>query len=251
MRPIRAAAAQPVIDSRSLTLTIGVQAETRIVPSETKPDCPFPAQLEMVQALENGRFAIGVPVDVPFSELSKVLQAQLRGRRFPEDGSAPVELEVLNASIGAAGDRLLILLRVKARETKSWFGFGSEATVQIWGKPALDNEKQVLRLTDISLGVESDAAFGMLGAAARAAMPDLEQALAANAVLNLKPYADDAKAKVASALSDFQINSGGVKVEAAVQDARLTDIAFDSNTLRIITEAGGTAKVMVNDLPKW
>src|SRR5258708_25763104 len=47
-------------------------------------------------------------------------------------------------SIGAAGDRLLILLRVKARETKSWFGFGSEATVQIWGKPALDNEKQVL-----------------------------------------------------------------------------------------------------------
>src|SRR5258708_9399200 len=91
-------------------------------------------------------------------------------------------------SIGAAGDRLLILLRVKARETKSWFGFGSEATVQIWGKPALDNEKQVLRLTDISLGVESDAAFGMLGAAARAAMPDLEKALAANAVLNLKPY---------------------------------------------------------------
>ena len=250
MRPVRAAAAQPQIDARNVTLTIGVQAETRIVPNETKPDCPFPAQLELVPPMENGRLAVGVPIDVPFTELNKLLEAQLKGRRFPEDGSAPVEIEVRGASLGAAGDRLLISLRVKARENKSWFGFGAEATVQIWGKPALDNKTQVLRLTDLTLAVESEAAFGLLGAAARAAIPNLEQALASNSVLDLKPYADDAKAKIGLALADFQMNSGGVRVEAAVQDVRLTGIEFDSNTLRVIAEAAGTAKVTVNDLPK-
>src|SRR5438309_1803577 len=48
MRPVRAFAGQPRIDASALTLTIGVQAETRIVPVATKPDCPFPASLDMV-----------------------------------------------------------------------------------------------------------------------------------------------------------------------------------------------------------
>ena len=116
-------------------------------------------------------------------------------------------------SIAAAGDRLLISLRVKAHEKKSWFGFGAEATVHIWGKPALDAKNQMLRLTDLSLAVESEAAYGLLGAAARAAMPYLQQALADNAVIDLKPFAADAKKKIGLALADFQKNSEGVRVD--------------------------------------
>ena len=80
--------------ARNVTLTIGVQAETRIVPTATKPDCPFPAQLELVPPMDNGKLAVGVPIDVPFTELNKLLEAQLKGKRFPEDGNAPVEIEV-------------------------------------------------------------------------------------------------------------------------------------------------------------
>ncbi len=271
MRPIRAAAAQPQVDARNVTLTIGVQAETRVMPTETKPNCPFPAQLELVPPMTNGRLAVGLPIDVPFTELNTLLEAQLKGRRFPEDGSVPVEVEVRGVSIGATqvgysrlgrstlpisgkpeigGDRLLILLRVKAIEKKSWFGFGTEATVQIWGKPVIDQQTRVLRLTDLALAVESEAAFGLLGAAARAAMPYLQKALADNAVLDLKPFAADAKAKISAALADFQMNSGGVKVEAAVNDVRLTGIEFDSHTLRVTAEADGAAKVAVTDLPR-
>ena len=43
VRPVRAVAAQPRIDAAAVTLTVGVQAETRITPAESKPDCPFPA----------------------------------------------------------------------------------------------------------------------------------------------------------------------------------------------------------------
>ena len=98
--------------------------------------------------------------------------------------------------------------------------------------------------------MESDAAFGLLNAAARAATPYLQQALADNAKIDLKPFAADALAKINVALTDFQKDSSGLRVEAAVGDLRLTGINFDSNTLRVIAEAGGTAKVAVTELPK-
>ncbi len=108
----------------------------------------------------------------------------------------------------------------------------------------------MLRLTETSLAVESEAAFGLLGAAARAGMPYLQDALADNAVLDLKPFAADAKAKIAAALKDFQRTSKGVTVDATVSDLRLTGIEFDSNTLRVIAEATGNAKVAVSELPR-
>lgn len=250
MRPVRAAAAQPQVDARNMTLTIGVQAETRILPTETKPSCPFPAQLDLVPPMENGKLSVGLPIDVPFTDINKLLEAQLKGRHFPEDGSAPVDVEVKAMSLAAAGDRLLISLRVKAREKKSWFGFGADAQVLIWGKPSLDQKQQILRLTETSLAVESEAAFGLLGAAARAAMPYLEQALADNAVVDLKPFAADAKKKIGEALAEFEKTGGnGVKVEAAVNNLRLTGIAFDAKTLRVIAEADGSARATVNKLP--
>src|SRR6185503_6991660 len=247
MRPVRAAAAQPQVDARNVTLTIGVQAETRILPTATTPSCPFPAQLELVPPMQDGKLAVGMPIDVPFTEINKILEAQLKGRHFPEDKNAPVDVEVKRAALGAAGDRVLIALHVKAREKKSWFGFGGEADVLIWGKPALDPQNQILRLTDISLAVESQAA--LVSAAARAATPYLEQALADNAVIDLKPFAADAKKKIAAALAEFRQNENGVRVDAAIDDVRLTGIAFDATTLRVIAEANGTARASVTRLP--
>ncbi|MDO9411240.1 MAG: DUF4403 family protein [Pseudolabrys sp.] len=250
MRPVRAAAAQPQIDARNMTLVVGVQADTRITPKESKPECPFPNALDLVPPMENGKLSIGVPIDVPFADLSKLLNAQLKGKRYPEGTNAPVEVEVRSASLAAAEDRLLIALKVKAHERKSWFGFGAEAKINIWGRPKLDQAKQVLTLTDISLAVESEAAFGLLGTAARAAMPYLQQALTENAVIDLTPFLNDARSKISASLADFRKASESVQVDAAITNLRLTGIAFDSNTLRVIAEAEGSAKVAVTDLPR-
>ncbi len=250
MRPIRAAAAQPQIDNHNLTLTIGVQAETRVVPNETKPNCPFPAKLELVPPMRDGVLAVGVPIDMPFTEINKMLDSQLKGRHFPEDGSGRVDVEVLRASLAASGDRLLISLRVKAREKKSWFGFGTEATVHVWGKPQLDQQNQTVRLTNLSLAVESEAAFGLLGAAARAAIPYMQKALADKAQLDLKPFANDAKAKIAATLTEFQQVGNGVRVDTSVNGLRLTGIEFDARTLRVIAEANGNVRVAVTQLAR-
>jgi hypothetical protein len=249
VRPSKAFAAQPRIVPDWVILTLGVQAETRIVPSQTKPECPFPAQLDLtLQQTDQGKVNIALPIDVPFTELNRLLEQQLKGRTFPETDDTPGKVTVLNARVAASGDRLLISLRVHANETKSWFGFGAEATVHIWGKPELDREQQIMRLTDISLDVQSQAAFGLLGTAARAAIPYLQDALAQNAVVDLKPFAASARKSIQDAIADFQKPADGVEVEAAVNDLRLVGIAFDSTTLRIIAEADGNARALVRKI---
>jgi hypothetical protein len=248
MRPTKAVAAQPRIDASAVTLTLGLEAETRITSAQTKPDCPFPATLAIVPPAP-GRVSIGVPIDMAFTELSKLLEAQFAGKTFPEDGSGSVDVTVKRAGIAASGDRLLISLLVNAKEKKSFFGFGGEATVHIWGRPALDQAQQILRLTDIELAVESEAAFGLLGTAARAAMPYLQKALADKAVVDLKPFASNAQKRIAAVISDFQKNEDGVRVAAEITTLRLAGIAFDSKTLRVISEAGGAINVSVTALP--
>jgi hypothetical protein len=250
VRPVRAVAAQPKVDATAVTLTLGVEAETRMVAAETKPDCPFPATIEIVPPMEQGRVSIGVPVDMPFTEVNKLIEAQLKGRTFPENGSGAADVTVQKASVAPSGDRLLISLLVKAREKKSWFGLGAEATVHVWGKPVLDREKQVVRLTEIELSVDSEAAFGLLGTAARAAIPYLKDALAENARVDLKPFAANARKSIEAALAQFRQNEHGVSADAAVTDLRLAGIAYDARTLRVIAEAEGTVKIAVSALPR-
>jgi hypothetical protein len=248
LKPVRAVAAQPRVDASNVTLTLGVEAETRVTTSATKPDCPFPATLTIVPATP-GKLNIGVPIDIPFTDINKIIEAQFAGKTFPEDGSGAVDVTVKQASVAASGDRLLISLLVHAKEKRSWFGFGGEATVHIWGKPVLDQAQQTLRLTDIRLAVESEAAFGLLGAAARAAMPYLQTALAEKATIDLKPFASNAQKKIAAVIADFQKNEDGIKVTAEITSLRLADIAFDSTTLRVIAEAAGAVNVQVKTLP--
>ncbi len=248
MRPTRAIAAQPRVDASAVTLVIGIEAETRITPAQTKPDCPFPATISIVPPTTGG-VAVDLPIDVPFTDLNKILEAQFAGRTFPEDGSGSVDVTVKRASVAASGDRLLISLRVHAKEKKSFFGFGGEADVHIWGKPVLDETQQTLRLTNIELAVESEAAFGLLGAAARAAMPHLQKTLAEKATIDLKPFASNAQQKIAEAIADFQKNEDGVRVAAEITSLKLADIAYDSKTLRVIAEAAGSINVSVTALP--
>jgi len=248
LKPTRAIAAQPRVDASAVTLTLGIEAQTRITQAETKPDCPFPARIDIIPPTPGG-VSIGVPIDVPFTEINKIVEAQFAGRTFPEDGSGPVAVTVKRASVNASGDRLLISLLVNAREKESFLGFGGEANVHIWGRPMLDQTQQTLRLGNIEMAVESEAAFGLLGAAARAVMPHLQKALAEKATIDLKPFMTNAQKKIAAAISDFQKNEDGVRVTAEIASLRLAGFAFDSRTVRVIAEAQGAINVSVTTLP--
>jgi hypothetical protein len=248
LRPTRAVAVQPNVSATAITMTLGIEAETRITPKQTTPMCPFPEKLSVVPPTQP-IVAIEIPVDIPFADVDKIVEAQLVGRNFPEDGSSSVNVTVKHAQVSASGDRLLISLLVNAKEKAGWFGFGGEATVQIWGRPQLDQAHQTLRLSNIELAVESEAAFGLLGAAARAVMPHLQKTLAEKTTVDLTPFLGDAQKMVASAISDLQKNEDGVRVAAEITSLNLADIAYDSKTLRIIAEATGTINVTITGLP--
>ena len=96
--------------------------------------------------------------------------------------------------------------------------------------------------------MQSEAAFGLLGAAARAAIPYLQKALAENAVIDLKPFAASAQQSIDAALAEFQKPVDGVEVEAAVTGLRLIGIEFNSTTLRVVAEAEGTARALVRKI---
>jgi hypothetical protein len=247
MKPIRAIAAQPRVDAQAVTLLMGLEAETRVTSTQTRPDCPFPDKISIVPPTGTG-VSIGIPIDVPFTEINKLIATQMVGHTYPEDGSGPAEITVKSVNVVPSNDRLLISLLVRAREKKSWFGLGAEATVHIWGRPALDQTQQTLRLADIQLAVESEAAFGLLGTAARAVVPQMQQALAQKAALDLKPIAANAREKIAAVIADYQKSEDGLKIDARIDSLTLTDIAFDSKTLRVVAEAGGTLNVYVSKL---
>jgi predicted small integral membrane protein len=248
MKPVRAIAAQPRVDAQAVTLLMGLEAETRVTSTQTKPDCPFPEKISIVPPTGTG-VSIGVPIDVPFTDVNKFIAAQMVGHTYPEDGSGPVDVTVKSVNVVPSGDRLLISLLVRAKEKKSWLGLGAEATVHIWGRPMLDQAQQMLRLADVELAVESEAAFGLLGAAARAVVPRMQQALLQKATLDLKPIAANAREKIAAAIAEYQKSEDGLKVDAKIDSLTLADIAFDSKTLRVVAQAGGSLNVTVTKLP--
>ncbi|CAL79369.1 conserved hypothetical protein [Bradyrhizobium sp. ORS 278] len=248
IKPTRALAAQPVIDSTTTSITIGIEAETKVTPAETKPVCPFPEKITIVPPTTGG-INVAVPIDVPFTELNKLIDSQLAGRTFPEDGSGPVAVTVKHATVVPSGNRLLISLQVKGKEKESFFGFGADATVHIWGRPMVDQAQQILRLSDLQLAVESEAAFGLLGAAARAAIPHLQRALLERSVIDLKPFADNVREKIATAIAEMQKNENGIRVDTDVNNLALADITFDATTLRVIATAEGSMMVRINTLP--
>ena len=222
IKPMRAIAAQPQIDGNALTLLVGVQAQTRIVPRETKPDCPFPRELDLVAQGDQGRVSIAVPIDVPFGEVSRLLQAQFAGKTC-----SAVLATIKQAKVAASGDRLLVELLVTVKKS-GVFSLGADATVCVWGRPALDQDRQILRFIDVTLDVESRAAFGLLGMAAEAAAPYLQKMLADKAVIDLKPFAADAKNRIAAAVGDFAAQGNGLRAGVSIDDLRLAGTAYDN-----------------------
>ena len=113
----------------------------------------------------------------------------------------------------------------------------------------LDQAQQTLRLTNVELAVESEAAFGLFGTAARAAMPHLQKALAEKATVDLKPFAGNAQKKIAAVIADFQKNEDGVRVTADISSLRLAGHCLRFQDAARDRRSPGAIAVAVAELP--
>src|SRR5258708_6889833 len=67
MKPTRAIAAQPRFHAAAVPVTLGIEAETRITPAQTKPPCPLPAQIHIIPP-PPPRVTIPLPLHPPFPQ---------------------------------------------------------------------------------------------------------------------------------------------------------------------------------------
>lgn len=249
VRPVRLLASQPVIDATSIRLTVGAQTQMRVIAAPNTPDCAFPPNLEIVEPVQEGRFFIAAPIELPFAEINRLLNQQLGNRTVPEQAAAG-QITVHRVRVLPSGDRFLIALRVTAREQASWLGLGATATVYLSARPELDRAQQVLRLNDMSIDVQSRAGFGLFGAAARAALPYFANSIERNAVIDLKPFMAGARTGIEAAIVRFDRADDGISADFAVTDLRIVGVEFDSKILRLMAEAEGRAKLTLGKLPE-
>lgn len=247
VRPISAMGAQPRVDGSSVVLTIGVRAETRVVPTETKPECPFPDQIQLVPQVERGSVHIALPIDAPIEEVNRLLESKLVGRTFPEGKGNAVVATVRTVRLTSARDHLNITLGIRAKERKTWFGLGASGVAHARGRPVLDAGRQLLRFDDVSLKVDAQGA--MLGAVARAVSPYLENALAEHALIDLKPIAAAAGKRLSAAMAASRASIDGMEVDATVTSLRLVGLGFDAKGLRLQAEADGLVRIKLTELP--
>jgi hypothetical protein len=96
-----------------------------------------------------GGFEVEVPVAAPPAELSRWVDAALRGMRFRAGRDR--EFTIRSASLGAEGDRLLLTLAFATG--------GRDGTLILRGRPALDPGTSVLRLADLDYDLDSGSLF--------------------------------------------------------------------------------------------
>jgi hypothetical protein len=100
-----------------------------------------------------GGFEVELPVSAPPAELSRWVDAALRGMRFRAGRDR--EFTIRSASLGAEGDRLVLTL---AFETAGQYG-GHSGRLILRGRPALDPGTSVLRLADLDYDLDSGSLF--------------------------------------------------------------------------------------------
>jgi hypothetical protein len=67
-------------------------------------------------------------------------------------------------------------------------------------------------------------------------------------VIDLKPFAADARQQIAAAVGSLAQQAPGLSATAQVNDLRLAGIAYDNKTLRVIANATGTVNVAISSL---
>jgi Domain of unknown function (DUF4403) len=66
----------------------------------------------------------------------------------------------------------------------------------------------------------------------------------------LKPFATNAREKIAEVIAGLQKNDDSVRVQADINSLRLADVAYDARTLRVTAEAQGSIRATISKVPE-
>lgn len=139
-------------EGQVLVLTPELQARPALTlgPRPAAGTLPLP-RLEPAGPVTPG-FAVRLDLDLPFTEATRQLQAQVQGRTFETERGA---FRILDAKVQGQGGRALLQVQVQGR---------IEGTLVLAGRPVYDEARGLLRLEDLDYTLESRSWITRAGA---------------------------------------------------------------------------------------
>lgn len=240
VKPVAVRAAQPMIDQENVRLQLGLDAQTRVVTEQTKPDCPFPPTL-IIESPRDGRIEITLPTQIDYSTLQATLDKEVVGKTISREGFS---LTIKAIKLRPHGNSLLLETELAAR-AGGWFGARVEGILYLLAKPELNAKEQTLRLVNVDLDTASkNKLVAILGEAIE---PILLNAIKNRATFNLKPELDGKLRDMANTAIK-RLSSTDLAINSQVEEIRLTRLDIGASHLRLIATARAKAEVAIQKI---
>ena len=236
-KPTGVHAAQPHIGPDNIRLQFGFDVETRILAHATQPQCPFPAQLELVDP-EPGRFDFALPAEFSYDAIAEAVQHELIGNTY---GDA---LRIDAIRIRPHGQALLIAADI-SMAAGGWLKMDTEGTLYLLAKPQLDIKRQAIAFTNVEMDLASRDALAEIAAAA--AEPVLVRLLSDRMLLHLEPVLQKIGAQAQKALAD--LSSEKFQIKGQIQKTQLSRMDVGPQTLRLAFRIQGDVQASALQLP--
>ena len=235
--PLRARAAQPVIDATGIAQQVGIEAKTEVSHDGARPVCPFPATVEL-QPMAEPRFDITLPVEIGFTQLNTLVGSQLP--RTIENAEYRLRAEIRRITVAPADSgRLALSVDATVSAMQADNPSPTRSTFVVRATPRLDAARQRITFTNAEIDPASLEAFGLTGVLATGAARMLETAIAE---LEIDVAAEAARLPRLAEAAVATLNGAKdseVEITATFDPPKLIGLDFDETRLRMIAQARG------------
>lgn len=174
---------------------------------------------------------IQLPMRLPYTELSKLLNQQLAGKEFETDGR---KVLLKNMDVSGLGEQLLIKIQFKSSSPQA------EGSAYVLGTPKFDAQNQILTLEQVKLSTESNSM--LLNTAAWLAHGFFESKIQSMAKYDLKQQFSDLQNSANQLLQNYQIPeiSNLIQLRGQIQSMGLQSVIPEPMGLQILMNAQGS-----------
>ena len=236
IEPTSARTTQVRVDEENVVLQIGIDAQTLVSTERNSPVCPFPKRLNIEQNQQPDIVELRLPVESTYDHLTSMLAMETVGATFGSRWAVQID----SVALSPHGDRLLLStgVRVGIRDNRrrQWQG-----TLYIIAKPHLNEDAQILTLTELELDIESrNVLVEELGELSE---DWLKSAFSEKAVLAVDPLLQRVRRQVNAALRAISV--ADVDLVAQVDSLRLSDVEVGAERVRLIMIVKGSTTATV------
>ena len=239
VKPVAARAAQPIIDQDNIRLQLGLDAHTRVVTEQTKPDCPFPRSL-IIESPKDGRIETTLPAQIDYLTLKKTFTKQVVGKTIGED----IVLIIEDINIRSHGSSLLLETEIIVL-TKGWVDTRVKGTLYLLVQPHLNADEKTITFSNVKLDTSSKNK--LVAIVGEAIEPILLNYIKSRATFDLKPVLDGQLRNLANAALTG-LSSESLSIDGHVEDIRLARLDVGPSYLQLVATARAKAQATIRKI---